>query len=397
MSQNRKICVVTGTRAEYGLLQGVLSKLHNDTDVELQIVVTGAHLVPEFGATIEVIEADGFVIDARVDMMLANDTPAAITKSLALGTIGMADAFERLTPDLLVVLGDRYEILAAAQAALIARIPVAHIHGGEVTEGAIDESIRHAVTKMSHLHFAATQEYADRIIQMGENPASVHVVGAPGLDHVRNLDLLDREALGSRLSFDLSQPFLLVTHHPVTLARRDEVEGLNELLDALEHFSQHRVIFTYPNADTFGRRLIARIQDYADLHPARVLLTPSLGQLAYLSAAKLADVVIGNSSSGIIEVPSLGTPTVNIGLRQKGRMAAASVLHSEESSQDIQSAIEQSLSQAMQDEAKRTTNPYGDGKTAPRIVTTLKEVSLDGLIQKPFFDSPFAGKKDRGT
>lgn len=397
MVAKRKICIVTGTRAEYGLLQGVMAGVRNEPSLKLQIIATGAHLVSRFGHTYKIIEEDGFDIDVKIDMLLASDTPVAVTKSMGLATIGFAEAFQTLQPDLIVLLGDRYETLTAAQAALIASIPVAHIHGGEVTEGAMDESIRHAITKMSHLHFASTQEYRNRIVQMGENPDHVYVVGAPGLDHIRELELMDRNVLSASLDFQLSSPFFLMTYHPVTLAGRNEMVVLENVLLALDSFPDHQTIMTYPNADTFGHLLIERLEEYASENKGRVLLTTSLGQLKYLSAAKLADVVIGNSSSGIIEAPSLGTPTVNIGTRQKGRLAASSVIHCRETFTSIKDSIERALSSEHQNLTRQIANPYGDGKTAPRIVKCIKNIPLEDLILKPFFDVSFESAEGKNT
>jgi len=382
----RKICVVTGTRAEYGLLQGIMGEIRDDPDLELQVIVTGSHLVREFGLTYQTIEDDGFKINHKIDMLLASDTPLAITKSMGLALIGFADALDRLKPDIMILLGDRYEILTAAQAALVARIPVAHIHGGEVTEGAMDESIRHAVTKIARLHFVSAKEYGIRVKQLGENPDHVYTVGAPGLDYIRNMTFMSPEELGRSLSFDVSKPILLMTYHPVTLADRDEVEVLNGVLKALEDFPDYKIIITYPNADTYGRRLIARLEEFTSQNSDRIVLMPSLGQLRYLSAAKIADVVIGNSSSGIIEVPSLGTPTLDIGIRQKGRLFASSVIHCEEDYDSVREGLKLALTAKKQEMAQDVLNPYGDGRSVTKIVNVLKNIQLVDLKLKPFFD-----------
>lgn len=386
MSDKRKICVVTGTRADFGLLSPLMHLIKDDPELELQVVATGMHLSPEFGLTYKTIEAEGFAIDEKVEMLLSSDTPVAIAKSIGLGTIGMADALDRLEPELLVLLGDRFEILAAAQAALVARIPIAHIHGGETTRGAFDEAIRHCVTKMSHLHFPATEVYRRRIIQLGENPRRVFLAGAPGLDHIRNMSFLDRRELEETLEFDLGDGFFLVTFHPVTLAARLDIAALDELLAALDQFPDYQLLITYPNADTAGRSLIDRLNAYAANRPDRVCLTKSLGQKRYLSAAKQAAIMIGNSSSGIIEAPSLGTPSINIGERQAGRVAAESVIHCKEERGDIKKAVRKALHPDMKAHLATIKNPYGDGKAAPRIFKELTNADLGDIVMKHFYD-----------
>ena len=386
MSDRRKICVVTGTRADFGLLSSLMHLIKDDPGLELQIVATGMHLSPEFGLTYRSIEAEGFRIDEKVEMLLSADTPVAIAKSIGIGTIGFADTFNRLGPELLVLLGDRFEILAAAQAALVALIPIAHIHGGETTRGAFDEAIRHSVTKMSHLHFPTTEVYRRRIIQLGENPKRVFLAGAPGLDHIRNMSFLDRRELEESLEFDLGDGFFLVTFHPVTLAARPDKAALDEMLAALDQFPDYQLLITYPNADTAGRRLIDRLNEYAASRLDRVCLTKSLGQQHYLSAAKQAAVIIGNSSSGIIEAPSLGTPSVNIGERQAGRIAAQSVIQCKEEKGDIEQAVLKALHPDMKALLAAVKNPYGDGKTASRIFKELKSADLADIVMKHFYD-----------
>ena len=385
MTSPRKICVVTGTRADYGLLQGVMQYIKDGEATMLQIIATGTHLVEEFGHTVDQIEGDGFSVNKKIDMLLASDTPVSISKSMALAQIGFAEAFDELAPDVIVVLGDRYEILSAASAALISGIPLAHIHGGEVTEGAIDESIRHAVTKMSHIHFAATIDYKNRIIQMGENPDHVFHVGAPGLDHIDTLDLLDTQELSKTLQFSLDKPYGLVTYHPVTLPEQSNLDALNELLSAIDNLPDMQFIITYPNADTFGRQLIERLKDYSQ-NNSRLLLSQSLGQLRYLSAIKNSTFVLGNSSSGIIEAPSLGKPTINIGDRQKGRVAAESVIHCKEDRDSILNAINFALSSEGQAKAQNIVNPYRKGNASAQIFKHLLEINLQKVKRKPFFD-----------
>jgi UDP-hydrolysing UDP-N-acetyl-D-glucosamine 2-epimerase len=381
-----RICVVTGSRAEYGLLYWLLHDLREDPHFELQLVVTGMHLAPEFGLTVRQIEQDGFQVAARVDMLLSGDSPAAVAKSVGLGVIGMSDALQRLQPDLMLVLGDRFEILAAAQAAMLHRVPIAHIAGGDVTEGAVDESIRHAITKMACVHFVTHVDAARRVRQMGENPARVHTVGSPGLDHLKRKPLLDRAALEQALGHPLGKRNLLLTFHPVTLEADDGVGEFEALLQALDGLpSEVTMWFTRPNADAGGRGLAARLDAYAAGHPGRAHVYASLGQLRYLSLMAQVDAVVGNSSSGLYEAPSLGVATVNIGDRQRGRLAAASVLHCEARAE----AIGQAIRQAMAMDCRDVVNPYGDGATAPRILAALRSLpAADELLRKPFFMLP---------
>ena len=324
MNSRRKICVVTGTRAEFGLLSSLLREVRVDDALQLQIVATGAHLSPEFGLTYREIEADGFVIDAKVEMLLSADTPTAIAKSIGLGVIGFSEAFDRLKPDVLVILGDRYEMLAAAQAALVLQVPIAHIHGGETTEGAYDEYIRHAITKMSQWHFVAAEPYRKRVIQMGEAPDRVFNFGAPGLDGLMAMTWLERRELEVSLGMALYSPLLLVTYHPVTLSKASPAVAMRELLGALDDFPAASIVLTYPNADTDGRALMPLIDDFVARDPKRRRAFVSLGQKRYLSLMRQADVVIGNSSSGLTEAPALRVATVNLGDRQRGRLKAAS-------------------------------------------------------------------------
>ncbi len=384
----RKIAVVSGTRADYGLLYWLLRELQDDPGIDLQMLVTGMHLSPEFGSTYRVIEEDGFPIAARVEMLLSSDTPVGITKSLGLATLGFADALARLQPDILVVLGDRYEILAAAQAAMVARIPIAHIHGGESTEGAIDEAIRHAVTKMAHMHFAAAEPYRQRIIQLGEHPGRVYNFGAPGLDNFNRLSLISRQELSESLGFDLSGPFFLVTYHPATLDHRGPRAATQSLLDALDRFPAVKILFTKSNSDTDGRIIGRMIDAYVAAHPERAIASTSLGQTRYLSALTHASVVIGNSSSGIIEAPVARTPTVNIGSRQRGRLRAESILDCDESPEAISQAIALAISPGFQAIVSRAQSPYGDGKASPGIKAVLATINLQDLLLKYFHDLP---------
>jgi UDP-N-acetylglucosamine 2-epimerase (non-hydrolysing)/GDP/UDP-N,N'-diacetylbacillosamine 2-epimerase (hydrolysing) len=384
--EKRKICVVTGTRAEYGLLYWLMKEIEQDPDLELQIVATGMHLSPEFGMTFKVIEEDGFRIDAKVEMLLSSDTPVGIAKSIGLGVIGFADALERLKPDLMVILGDRFEILAAAQAAMVAKIPIAHIHGGERTEGLIDEAIRHAVTKMAHLHFVANEEYRRRVIQLGEHPNRVFNFGAPGIDNIVKLRLLSKEEFEEEIGFELGSLNFLVTYHPVTLEQTDPRESMKTLLCALDEFPDAKIIITKPNADTYGRGISQVIDHYGRQHPGRVYVSTSLGQIRYLSAIRHVDVVIGNSSSGIVEVPVFKKPTVNIGNRQKGRLAGDTVIHCPEKKEDIVHAIRKALSPEFQQTLRHARSLYGEGHTSEKIKRVLKEVNVSDLIAKPFYD-----------
>ena len=380
----RKICVVTGTRAEYGLLYWLMKEIQDDAALQLQLVVTGMHLSPEFGLTYRTIEEDGFTIDAKVEMLLSSDTPVGIAKSIGLGVIGFADVLERLQPDIMVVLGDRYEILAAAQAALVARIPVAHIHGGETTEGAIDESIRHAITKMSHLHFVAAEPYRTRVIQLGEHPDTVFNVGALGIENIKRLQLLDKPELEQSINFELGATCFLVTYHPATLGTTTPQAAMQELLDALDQFPDARIIFTKPNSDTDGRVLGQMIDEYARCNKGRVVVFTSMGQIRYLSALQYVDAVIGNSSSGIIEAPACNIPTVNIGDRQSGRLKADSIIDCRETTESIATAIRKALAPSFREGVRQGVSLYGYGASASQIRNRLKQACLSD--RKRFYD-----------
>ncbi|MCS3638166.1 UDP-N-acetylglucosamine 2-epimerase [Salinibacter ruber] len=382
----RRVCIVTGTRAEYGLLYWLMREVKEDPDLDLQIIATGMHLSPEFGLTYQEIEEDGFEIDEKVEMLTSSDTPVGIAKSMGLGTIGFADALHRLEPDVLVLLGDRYEVLAVAQAAMVARIPIAHIHGGEVTEGAVDDSIRHAVTKMAHVHFVATAPFKKRVIQLGERPGRVFNVGAPGLDYLRHLDLMDRDELESSLDFELGGPTFLITYHPATLQTRPPEESTDELLKALDQFPEARLIFTKANADADGRTINQRIERYVNEESHRAQLYSSLGQKRYLSALHHVDLVLGNSSSGLTEAPAVPVPTVNLGARQDGRPRAESVIDCREQTDEIVESIRSALSDSFRERLENVTSPYGDGRATPRICRHLKEITLEGLTTKSFYD-----------
>ena len=382
----RKICVVTGSRAEYGLLSGLMRAIQEDKDLQLQVIATNMHLSPEFGLTYREIEKDGFQIDKKVQMLLSSDTPNATTKSVGLATIGFADAYEDLQPDLLVVLGDRFEILAAVSAALFFKIPVAHLHGGEITEGAYDDCIRHAITKMSHLHFTSTEAYRQRVIQLGEQPDRVFYVGAIGVENIKRVPLMSQAKLEESIRFELGKKSLLVTYHPVTLENHTAADQCRNLLEALDEFPDYKIIFTLPNSDTDGRVIIHLINEYVSLHPERCMATPSLGLQRYLSALKCVSAVVGNSSSGIIEVPSFGIPTLDIGNRQKGRIAAESVVHCGNDSRSIIEGMQEVLSDVFRKQVKHVLNPYEKRDTTKNIYKIISTYPLENLRQKKFYD-----------
>jgi len=379
----RKICVVTGTRAEYGLLYWLMREIQADDELQLQLIVTGMHLSPEFGLTYQVIEQDGFKIDQKIEMLLSSDTPVGIAKSIGLGIIGFAETLERLMPDLLVILGDRYEILAAAQAAMVARIPIAHIAGGDTTEGAIDEAIRHSITKMSHLHFVTNDISAQRVIQMGENPEHIFNYGEPGLDQINRLKLLSKEEVETSLGFKFRKRNLLITFHTVTLEQDSPHEQFEQLLNALDMLdSDVGLIITKPNSDTGGRILIKMIDEYV-MKRDNAKAFMSLGQLRYLSCMSHVDAVVGNSSSGLYEAPSFRKPTVNIGDRQRGRLQAESIINCNPEIKQIYDAIQI----AFRMDCSNVVNPYGDGETSPKIIKIFKKIdNYKNLLKKHFYE-----------
>jgi len=380
----KNVAVFTGTRAEYGLLYWLLKDIQADPDLVLQLLVSGMHLSPEFGHTYNQIEKDGFVIDEKIEILLSSDSAVGIAKSMGLGVLGFADALSRLQPDVLIILGDRFEALAAAQTAMILRIPIVHLHGGELTEGAYDDSIRHAITKLSYLHCTSTEQYRQRVIQLGEAPERVRNVGAIGLDHLQRSSFMSIKELGDSLNFELSQPFLLVTYHPVTLGEEQPERSFQALLDSLDDYPELQVILTYPNADDGGRRIIPMLEKYAQEHPTRVFAIKSLGQVRYLSAVKHACIVIGNSSSGIIEVPSFHVPTINIGVRQLGRLSADSVIHCAATKDAISASMQTALSDDFQALLQSVRNPYGQGDASGQIIHMLKSIPLETV--KTFYD-----------
>lgn len=381
----RKICFVTGTRAEYGLLSRLMRLVKEDKGLQLQVIATNMHLMPEYGETYKEIEKDGFTIDKKVYMLKPSDDAHGIILSMAEEMQGMNDALSELKPDILVLLGDRYEILVAAQVALIHRVPIAHIHGGEVTEGAFDDAIRHSVTKMSSLHFTSCEEYRHRVIQMGEQPSRVFDVGSLGVENIKAVPLMTKDELEASLDFKIDTQTILVTYHPVTLGG-DPAKDIREFLDALDRFKDLKVIFTMPNSDT-GRDAIAlAVENYVKNHSNRAKAYTSLGLKRYLSTLQFVKAAVGNSSSGIIEVPSFGIPTLNIGDRQKGRLASKSVVNCGTSKNEVIAGLKLCLSEEMQKAAKTYENPYAKPDTANLIYQELKYVELAGLNLKTFYD-----------
>lgn len=382
---NRKICVITSSRADYGLLQWVMQGIKDDPELQLQIIATGMHLSPLFGLTYKTIENDGFNIDFKLNILGLSDSPLAISKSMGLAMTGVAKALEVLQPDIIVVLGDRFEIFACTAAALVSRIPVAHLNGGEVTIGALDESFRHSITKMSHLHFVATEEYKSRVIQLGENPNNVFLVGGTGIDSMKNLKLLSRAELESSLDVELGKKSLLITFHPATLSNDVPKQEMKELLDALSSLTDTTLIFTMPNADTGGHTIKTLIDEFVINHKNAKAFT-SLGQLNYLSCLAQVDGVIGNSSSGITEAPSFKKGTINIGNRQLGRVQARSIINCGPYASEIRKALEILYSENFRSCLEKTKNPYGEGGASLKIVEVLKECSLEKITQKEFHD-----------
>lgn len=381
-----KICIVTGTRAEYGLLKPLIEKIDAGDDFTLQLLVTGAHLSPEFGLTYRQIEADGYKIDAKVEMLLSSDTAVGITKSMGLGMIGYADALKQLSPGLLVILGDRYEMLAVASTALIFRIPIAHIHGGELTEGAYDDAIRHAITKMSTLHFTSTEAYRQRVIQLGEQPDSVFNVGAIGLENFLTLKLLSKSDLENELNIKFNRYNYLVGFHPETLSDSPVETQFGNLLQAIDEQTDSFFIFTKANADTNGRIINQMMEAYVKRYPEKSALFVSLGTLRYLSVMKQVTAVVGNSSSGILEAPSVPTATINIGNRQKGRIQAESIIDCSANKEDITKAFQRVKSDEFRRKIETVINPYGNGTASIQIMKIFSSLSSGVLSQKTFYD-----------
>ena len=381
----KKVGVVTTSRSDYSSLLPILQIIQKDSDFDLQIFASGMHLAPEFGHTVDEIVSDGFEVTDRIEMLLASDTPRSIAKSIGIGTLGFGESLERLQPDVLLMVGDRTELLAPVVVALVLAIPVAHISGGDITEGAVDNQVRHAVTKMSHLHFVAMEEHATRLIQMGEESWRIHTTGDPALDFLRAMKLLKRDELSKQLNMSLIPPLIVVTFHPVTLGNINPLSEVNNLLDALKTV-QGTMVFSFPNADSQNRVILERIQDFVNERPNAGLFS-SLGQLKYYSLLALADIMVGNSSSGIWEAPSFQLPVVNIGDRQKGRLRAKNVIDVSGQSDAIRVAINQGLSMTFQTSLKDLVNPYGDGRAAQRVVDVLKKTNFNAqVLQKKFVD-----------
>ena len=388
----RKICIFTGTRAEYGLLRPLMEEIQNDPYFELQLVVSGMHLSPEFGLTYKEIEKDGFKIDEKVEILLSSDTPVGISKSIGLGIISYVEVLQRLRPDIIVVLGDRFELLAFVIAAFINRIPIAHLNGGERTEGVIDEGIRHSITKMSHIHFTATEEHRKRVIQLGEYPDRVFNVGEAGLDNIKRLKLLRKDELEKTMGFKFNKKNILITYHPVTLEKETAQQQFQELLNAIDDLRDTNIIFTKANADTEGRVINKMIDEYVSKNFNKAIAFTSLGQLRYLSTLQYMDAVVGNSSSGIVEAPSFKIGTINIGDRQKGRIKPDSVIDCEPTKKDILKAFQKLYSKKFQEKLKDIVNPYGDGNSSKKIKEILKTIDLTDILKKPFYDIDFKVK-----
>ena len=384
--KKRKICVVTGTRADYGPLTPLLHEINNDKDLKLQLIVTGMHLSPEFGLTYKEIEKE-FKIDKKIEILLSSDSPVGVSKAMGLANISFSEAFQELNPDILVVLGDRFEIFSAVSTAMILRIPIAHLSGGELTEGAIDDSIRHSITKTSHLHFVATQEYKNRVIQLGENPNRVYNFGEAGLDNIVNLELLSKDDFEKSINFRLDKKSLLITYHPTTLDRVEKVEkDFKNILEVLDELDDTSLIFTKANSDEGGRVINAMIDDFVKTRSEKAIAFTSLGQLRYLSALQFVDAVVGNTSSGIVEAPSFKIGTINIGSRQKGRVQASSVINSTNDKQSIRNAINQLYSDEFKSQLQDVVNPYGKGNSSYKTKEVLKNIDLNNIIKKSFWD-----------
>ena len=381
----RKICVVTSTRAEYGLLYWLLKEIEADSELKLQLIVTGMHLSPEFGLTYKEIEKE-FKIDKKIEILSGSHTSLDICAEMARVYEKFASALAELKPDILVLLGDRYEIFGVAGVASIMQIPMAHIHGGETTQGAFDEAFRHSITKMSHIHFAATNEYANRIVQLGEESSRVFNVGGPGIENIKKLNLLSKEEFEKSIKFKLAKKNILITFHPVTLENSSAREQFNELLNALDELEETNFIFTKANSDTDGDVINKMIDEYVSENPQKAVAFASLGQLRYLSAIKFVDIVLGNSSSGLLEVPSFKKATINIGDRQKGRARASSVIDVRPVKEEILAAIKRAYSKEFEQTLKDTINPYDGGNPSKKMVKILKEIKLDGILKKKFYD-----------
>jgi GDP/UDP-N,N'-diacetylbacillosamine 2-epimerase (hydrolysing) len=384
--KKKKICVVTGTRAEYGLLRWIMDGIDESDTLDLQVIATGMHLSPEFGLTYKEIEKDGFNIDKKVEMLLSADTPSAISKSTGLGLFGFADAYKDLKPDIVVILGDRFEIMAASLAALFEAIPIAHIHGGETTQGAFDEAIRHSITKMAWWHFVAAAEYEKRVVQLGEDPKRVFNVGGLGVDAIKRTKLLSKKDLMNKTGMKFGKNNLLITYHPVTLEKQTSQKNFKILLDVLDDLKDMYLIFTMPNADSYGRIIKKMINDFVKCRPEKTISFTSMGILNYLSTLQFVDGVVGNSSSGLAEVPTFKIGTINVGDRQKGRLKAGSIIDCEPTKKSIKQALDKLYSKNFQKNIDTVKNPYGEGDAAKKIIKLLINEPIPAEIKKEFYD-----------
>ena len=386
MIPRKKICIVSGSRAEFGLLRFVIEGVKNSSLLDLQLIVTGMHLSTEYGLTYKEIEKCGFKIDKKIETVLASDTPSSITKSTGLGLIGCAQSFEELNPDCVVILGDRYEVFACALAALFFKIPIVHIHGGELTRGSFDDSIRHSITKMSWFHFVASEEYKNRVIQLGENPKNIRNVGGLGVDSIKRLKLLKKNELKLKKAINFGERNLLITFHPSTLEIKSSKKQIENLISSLNEIKNCYFIFTMPNADTDSKIIKNVIKEFVNKNKNRAISFTSLGQRKYLSVLQFVDAVVGNSSSGLLEAPSFKIGTINIGKRQDGRMKSKSIIDCDPTKRSISSALKKLFSKDFKETLKSVENPYGDGNASSNIIDFLEEVKLPNSIDKKFFD-----------
>lgn len=385
----KKICIVTSGRSDYGLLHLLMLGIKKSTALQLQIIATGMHLSPEFGLTYKLIELDGFKINRKVEILLSSDTGVGVAKSMGLGLVGFADAFEDLKPDMVILLGDRYEILAAASAALVQQIPIGHIHGGEVTSGAFDDAIRHSITKMSLFHFVAAQEYQRRVIQLGENPKNIFLVGGLGVDAIKNTNLYSKDELENILEFQFGKKNLIITYHPETVEDKLTNNDINCLLFALETFPDIKLIFTMPNSDNGSRKIMKRVIDFVEVNKGRATYFKSMGHLNYLSSLQYVDGVVGNSSSALMEVPTFKKGSINIGSRQSGRLMASSIINCSMNTIEIEKAIRKLYSEDFKTELLSTKNPYGEGDASEKIIKILELNDKNLSFGKEFYDVSF--------
>lgn len=391
----RKICIITGSRAEYGLIKPLLDEINGDVSLHLQLIVTGMHLSPEFGLTINDIRKDDFLVDDNIEILLSSDTPVGTSKSMGLAMISFAETYSRLKPDIVVASGDRYEIFSAVASAHVNKIVVAHIAGGEITEGAFDNAFRHSITKMSQIHFTSTEENRRRVIQMGEEPSRIYNVGAIGIDNILNLSLLSKPELENILDFKFGERNILVTFHPVTLENVNSVEQFNNLLEVLNEFNDMKIIFTKANADPGGKELNALIDKFVIDNPAKSIVFTSMGQLNYLSTMQFVDAVVGNSSSGIVEAPSFKIGTINIGDRQEGRKKALNIIDCDPSKDCIRKGFDKLYGNDFQKKLKSIVNPYGKGEASVQIKNILKNIQIENILKKSFYNIDFKYRKEQ--